>query len=170
MFLWARLVLEYLTTNMFIRKSEVLGAINTLPRKLSELFVISVTAILSILISYSYGQILTQLISKFDNRSTARLKSILGWIAYGRRPLRKAELRSALSFSAEEVDVNIEELAPNYLFDMCAPLIEERANSTFAFIHVSVKEYVQSSCPISDANSSIQISSKSGQQYRSEYA
>lgn len=39
MFLWARLVLEYLTTNLFYTKSEVMGAIETLPRELSELFV-----------------------------------------------------------------------------------------------------------------------------------
>ncbi|KAL6400957.1 putative NACHT domain-containing protein [Ilyonectria robusta] len=107
MFLWARLVLEYLTTNI-------------------------------------YGQILAQLISHFDKRSVARLQSIFGWIAFAKRPLRKAELRSALSYSAEAEDVNVDELAPNYLFDMCAPLIEERSDSTFAFIHASVKEFLQS--------------------------
>lgn len=88
----------------------------------------------------SYGQILAQLISHFDKRSVARLQSIFGWIAFAKRPLRKAELRSALSYSAEAEDVNVDELAPNYLFDMCAPLIEERSDSTFAFIHASVKE------------------------------
>jgi hypothetical protein len=40
MFLWARLVLEYLTTNMFLKKVEVIGAIDTLPRELRDLFVI----------------------------------------------------------------------------------------------------------------------------------
>lgn len=64
----------------------------------------------------------------------------MGWIAFAKRPLRKAELRSALSFSAENDGVNIQELAPNYLFDMCMPLIEERSDTTFAFIHISVKE------------------------------
>ncbi|KAH6983392.1 hypothetical protein BKA56DRAFT_583622 [Ilyonectria sp. MPI-CAGE-AT-0026] len=128
MFLWARLVLEYLTTNMFVKKAEVMDAVDTLPRKLSEF----------------YGQILAQLISHFDKRSVARLQSIFGWIAFAKRPLRKAELRSALSYSAEAEDVNVDELAPNYLFDMCAPLIEERSDSTFGFIHASVKEFLQS--------------------------
>ncbi|KAH8652845.1 hypothetical protein BGZ61DRAFT_500804 [Ilyonectria robusta] len=100
MFLWARLVLEYLTTNMFVKKTEVMDAVDTLPRKLSEF----------------YGQILTQLISHFDKRSVTRLQSILGWIAFAKRPLRKAELRSALSCSAEAEDVNVQELSPNYLF------------------------------------------------------
>ncbi|KAK2031757.1 hypothetical protein LX32DRAFT_257615 [Colletotrichum zoysiae] len=129
MFLWARLVLNYLVNNLFVRKYEVMDAVNTLPRELSEF----------------YGQILTKIISHFDRRSVSRLQSILGWIAFAKRPLRKAELRSALSFSAEDENVNIDELAPNYLFDMCVPLIEERSDTTFAFIHVSVKEFLQSS-------------------------
>jgi hypothetical protein len=86
----------------------------------------------------SYGQILTQLKSHFDDRSVARMRSILGWIAFAKRPLRKAEFRSALAFSTGEPDAS--ELAPPYVFDMCAPLIEERRDSTFAFIHISVKE------------------------------
>lgn len=126
MFLWARLVLEYLTTNMFVRKSEVMESIDTLPRKLSDF----------------YGQILAQLMSHFDNRSVGRLQSILGWIAFAKRPLRKAELRAALSFLPEEENVHLQELAPNFLFDMCSPLVEERSDTTFAFVHVSVKEYV----------------------------
>jgi hypothetical protein len=88
----------------------------------------------------SYGQILARLTSQFDKRSVSRLQSILGWIAFAKRPLRKAELRSALSLLPEEDNVYVRELVPNYLFDMCAPLIEERGDSTFAFIHISVKE------------------------------
>ena len=37
MFLWARLVLDYLTTNIFHSRHEITTAIDTLPRKLSEL-------------------------------------------------------------------------------------------------------------------------------------
>ncbi|KAK3345804.1 hypothetical protein B0T25DRAFT_460566 [Lasiosphaeria hispida] len=110
MFLWARLVLEYLSTNMFVRKSEVMGAVEMLPRELRTLahnF-------------FSYGQILTQLISHFDNRSVARLQSILGWIAFAKRPLRRAEMRSALSFLPEEENFHVQELAPNYMFDIVA--------------------------------------------------
>ncbi|KAK0658014.1 hypothetical protein B0T16DRAFT_319952 [Cercophora newfieldiana] len=105
MFLWARLVLEYLATNMFVQKNEVLGAIDTLPRELSAF----------------YSQILTQLVSHFDKRSVARLRSILGWIAFAKRPLRKAELRSALSISSDEDKFHIQELAPSYLFLLQSP-------------------------------------------------
>jgi hypothetical protein len=68
------------------------------------------------------------------------MRQILGWIAFAKRPLRKIEFRSALSFSAG--NPMVDELVPSYIFDMCAPLIEERRDLTLAFIHVSVKEYV----------------------------
>ncbi|GAB1316915.1 NACHT domain-containing protein [Madurella fahalii] len=127
MFLWARLVLEYLGTNIFFGREEVLSAANSLPRKLSEF----------------YGQILTQLTAHLDERSLVRTRLILGWIAFGKRPLRKAEFRSALAFSAGNPDAS--ELAPPYIFEGFAALIEQRRDSTFAFIHVSVKDFLQSS-------------------------
>jgi hypothetical protein len=37
MFLWARLVLDYLTHNMFYSSQEIRDAVDTLPRKLAEL-------------------------------------------------------------------------------------------------------------------------------------
>lgn len=68
------------------------------------------------------------------------MRLILGWIAFAKRPLRKSEFRSALAFSAG--DRNISELPPQDVFNKCVPLVEERCDSTFAFIHVSVKEWV----------------------------
>jgi hypothetical protein len=70
------------------------------------------------------------------------MRQILGWIAFAKRPLRKIEFQSALSFGAG--DPTVDEPVPSYIFDMCAPLIEQRRDSSFAFIHVSVKEYVVS--------------------------
>ncbi|KAK1479161.1 NACHT domain-containing protein [Colletotrichum tamarilloi] len=87
MFLWARLVLNYLTNNMFVQKREVVEAVDALPHELSELYV-------------------------------------------------KLRINDG---------VNVEELAPTYLFDMCMPLIEERSDTTFAFIHISVKDFLMSS-------------------------
>ena len=75
-----------------------------------------------------------------NERSVARIKLILGWIAFAKRPLKKAEFRSALAFSGGNTAVS--ELPPPYIFEVCAPLVEERSDSSFAFIHVSVKEYV----------------------------
>ncbi|KAI1353445.1 hypothetical protein F5Y01DRAFT_277115 [Xylaria sp. FL0043] len=125
MFLWARLVLDYLTHNMFYSSTEIREAVDTLPRKLAEF----------------YERVLTQMIAKFDARSVERLRTIFGWIAFGKRPLRRAEFRSALSYCAGIIPV--QSLVPSHLFDMCAPLVEERPDSSLWFIHVSVKEYLQ---------------------------
>ncbi|KAI0804447.1 hypothetical protein GGR55DRAFT_691036 [Xylaria sp. FL0064] len=100
MFLWARLVLDYLTHNMFYSSTEVREAVNTLPRKLAEF----------------YERVLTQMIAKFDTRSVERLRTIFGWIAFGKRPLRRAEFRSALSYCAGTIPV--QSLVPSHLFDM----------------------------------------------------
>ncbi|KAI0421831.1 hypothetical protein F5X98DRAFT_389104 [Xylaria grammica] len=109
MFLWARLVLDYLTNNMFYSSQEIREAVDTLPRKLAEF----------------YERVLTQMIAKFDARSVDRLRTIFGWIAFGQRPLRRAEFRSALSYCAGITPVQT--LAPSHLFDMCAPLVEEHS-------------------------------------------
>ncbi|KAI1255168.1 hypothetical protein MGN70_003232 [Eutypa lata] len=37
MFLWARLVLDYLATNIFLSRSEIVAAVDILPRELSKL-------------------------------------------------------------------------------------------------------------------------------------
>ncbi|KAI0876953.1 hypothetical protein GGS24DRAFT_512713 [Hypoxylon argillaceum] len=136
MFLWARLVLEYLTHNIFYSGQEIRDAVDILPRKLAEF----------------YERILMQMIAKFDKRSVDRLRTIFGWIAFGQRPLRRAEFRSALSYSAG-IEL-IQDLAPSHLFDMCAPLVEEQADSSLCFIHVSVREYLQTPESVVPINSS----------------
>ncbi|KAK4113156.1 hypothetical protein N656DRAFT_778690, partial [Canariomyces notabilis] len=128
MFLWARLVLDYLGTNLsyLFTREEVLKAAHSLPRELSEF----------------YGRILTQLTSQLDERSVARMQLILRWIAFAKRPLRRSEFRSALAFSLGVPDIS--EIVPSYVFDGLASLVEERRDSSFAFIHVSVKDFLQS--------------------------
>ncbi|KAF4498957.1 NACHT domain containing protein [Fusarium agapanthi] len=141
MFLWARLVLDYLANNIFLQREEVLSAPEALPRALQQF----------------YDKILTQITSHFDERSLERFKLILEWIAFAKRPLRKAEFRSALAFSSGNPDTS--EVAPQYLFDRCSPLIEERSDSTFAFIHVSVRDYLESSDSIMAIDESSSIGS-----------
>ncbi|KAK8026415.1 NACHT domain protein [Apiospora marii] len=126
MFLYARLVLDYLWTEVFIRKDELKMSVHELPAKLSEF------------------KIVTQILIKLmDKRSVDRVKCALGWIAFSQRPLKKIELLSALAFSLG--DVSVENIAPQYLLDMCATLIEERPDTRVGFVHVSVKEFLRSS-------------------------
>lgn len=78
--------------------------------------------------------------SNLDIRSVLRLRAIFGWIAFAKRPIRKAELQSALMFQPGESMG--ERPVPAHILDACKPLVEERRNSTLAFIHTSVREYV----------------------------
>ncbi|KAE9369182.1 NACHT domain protein [Stipitochalara longipes BDJ] len=100
MFLWARLVLDCLATNIFHNRHEITAAIDTLPRELSEF----------------YERVLTNTIANFDPRSVDRMRQILGWIAFAKRPLRQSEFRSALAFSAGDSEVDA--LVPSYIFDI----------------------------------------------------
>lgn len=78
---------------------------------------------------------------QLDSRSVDHVKNILGWVAFARRPLRKLEFLSALSYSSGNPDVT--NLAPRYILDICGSLVEERQDTTLAFIHISVKEFLQ---------------------------
>ncbi|KAL7804000.1 hypothetical protein V8C43DRAFT_1900 [Trichoderma afarasin] len=125
MFLYARLVLDYLSTNIFYSGDEIMTSVNQLPEKLGDF----------------YRKILLQILTHLDIRSESRVKSILSWIAFAKRPLKRLELLSAITFSSGEPEVT--NLVPEYILDICGPLIEERGDTTLTFIHVSVKEFLQ---------------------------
>ncbi|KAI1454329.1 hypothetical protein F4805DRAFT_469475 [Annulohypoxylon moriforme] len=127
MFLYARLVLNFLDNKIFYKGSEVKASVNELPEELSDF----------------YRKILTQILVRLDAQSVNRVKSIFCWIAFAKRPLKRIEFLSAISFSAGDPDVT--HLAPTYILDFCGALVEERRDNTLAFIHVSVKEFLQSS-------------------------
>jgi len=63
---------------------------------------------------------------------------MFSWIAFAKRPLRKSELQSALMFHSDEPLGAWP--VPAHILDACKPLVEERRDSSLAFIHISVKE------------------------------
>ena len=79
-----------------------------------------------------------QMLVHLDDRSVGRVRCILGWIAFSKRPLKKLELLSAISFSSG--NPNVTYLVPQYILDTCGPLVEERHDTTLTFIHGSVRE------------------------------
>lgn len=93
---------------------------------------------------FSYDRMLSNIISHFDSRSMERVRYILGWIAFSKRPLKKFELLCALALSAG--DPFVEDPVPSYVLDFCAPLVEERPDTSLSFIHVSVRELVYCPC------------------------
>ncbi|KAJ4127046.1 hypothetical protein NW768_008667 [Fusarium equiseti] len=125
MFLYARLVIDYLTSNVFYSGDEMKESVNQLPRKLTEF----------------YQRILTQILVQLDSRSVDRIRCVLGWVAFAKRPLKKVELLSAITFSSG--DPQVSRLVPQYILDICGTLIEESRDTTVTFIHNSVKEFLQ---------------------------
>lgn len=75
-----------------------------------------------------------------DGDSRERVKSIFRWIAFAKRPLRRIEFLSAISFTWGGPDTGV--LVPDYFLEDCANLVETRHDQTISFIHGSVKEYV----------------------------
>ncbi|KAH9885562.1 hypothetical protein F4778DRAFT_774332 [Xylariomycetidae sp. FL2044] len=125
MFLYARLVLDYLASNVFYNAEEIKTSLRELPQELSDF----------------YHKILSQILARLDERSVDRIRCVFGWIAYAKRPLKRLELLSAVSFSTGDPHIN--HIAPQYILDICGSLIDQRGNTTVNFIHVSVKDFLQ---------------------------
>ncbi|KAI8687557.1 NACHT domain-containing protein [Fusarium keratoplasticum] len=113
MFLWACLVLNYLAANFFYNEDEFKNAVDSLPRELSEF----------------YDKILSRILSDLDSRSALRLRTMFGWIAFAKRPLRKAELQSAMLFHSDG-PIGSRPI-PSYILETChddfasGPTVEE---------------------------------------------
>ena len=142
MFLYARLVLDYISANIFYDGEELKVAINQLPETLAELFVYLPSFFPSCSRAdhrISYQKLLAQILARLSEQSQDRVRCIFSWVAFAKRPLKKLEFLSALSFTAGNPEIS--KLVPRYIVeDICSPLIEERRDTTLAFIHVSVKQ------------------------------
>lgn len=138
MFLYARLVLDYLSKNIFFSGKEMKKSIDELPKELSELYAHRLTLLARMLMCQSYRKILIQILVQLDPRSVERIKCVFSWIAFAKRPLKRMEFLSALTFSVGNPEVT--NLVPRYILEICGALVEERPDTTLAFIHISVKE------------------------------
>ncbi|KAL7792442.1 hypothetical protein V8C37DRAFT_416340 [Trichoderma ceciliae] len=127
MFLWARLVLDAIRVGIFFGAEEIRSsAIYSIPRDLEQF----------------YQRILDRTLTRFGGQSVERMKAVWDWVALSQRPLKKFELKSALLFGT--IQPNPAQLPPDQIFELFKPLIEERKDSTLAFVHISVKNYLQS--------------------------
>ena len=87
----------------------------------------------------SYHKLLSQILRHMNDQSQEIIRCIFGWIAFAKRPLKKHEFLSALSFTTG--NHKISRLVPRYILeDQCSPLIEERRDGSLTFIHVSVRK------------------------------
>ncbi|CAK7201606.1 hypothetical protein SEUCBS139899_004314 [Sporothrix eucalyptigena] len=122
MFLYARLVLDYIASNLFYTRQELFDSVSMLPAELASF----------------YRSVFLRMLNNLDARSVDRVRCILGWVAFAKRPLKKLEFMSAVTFS--QGNPAVDRLVPRFNLDATATLVEERHDTTISFIHVSVKE------------------------------
>ncbi|KEZ45978.1 hypothetical protein SAPIO_CDS1375 [Scedosporium apiospermum] len=127
MFLYARLILDYLGSQLPRNKDHLRAKLSRLPKTLQEF----------------YSKLLGQIISHRDDDSREIVKSIFRWVAFAKRPLRQLEFLSAVTFSDGNPDVCA--LVPKFILEECGNLIEVRHDKTICFIHGSVKEFLTTS-------------------------
>ncbi|KAI1669942.1 NACHT domain-containing protein [Pyrenophora tritici-repentis] len=99
MFLYARLVLDYIKSNIFFSGDELRVAINQLPDSLNDF----------------YHKLLAQILARSNDQSQDRVRCIFGWIAFAKRPLKKLEFLSALSFTSGNHELT--RLVPSYVVE-----------------------------------------------------
>ncbi|KAF2678067.1 hypothetical protein K458DRAFT_377432 [Lentithecium fluviatile CBS 122367] len=124
MFLWVRLVLDSLEV---VYSPEDLGnLVEDLPSDLEAL----------------YRRILHRLCNVRGAESYGGVSTILSWICFSRRPLHKLELLHGLAVSPSDGASGAQSVPVPQILEHCKPFIEERPDSTIAFVHFSVKEFL----------------------------
>ncbi|KAK2037492.1 hypothetical protein LZ31DRAFT_170235 [Colletotrichum somersetense] len=127
MFLYARLVLDYLAANIFFSAEEMKTSLSQLPEKLTDL----------------YQTIMAQILAPLNPQSKDRVRCLFGWVAFQKRPLKRLELLSAIIFSPGNQGAN--NIAPDHILEVCGPLLDVKQDTTVTFIHSSVKLFLESS-------------------------
>jgi hypothetical protein len=114
------------------------AAVDEIPSELHSLYVLSFAVpVLNSNTRESYKRIWERIQDRLERLSLDRIRQIMSWIAFARRPLKKFELQSALSYT--DPNKCAERLLPEQVADLYKPLIEERTDSTYTFVHGSVK-------------------------------
>jgi hypothetical protein len=123
MFLWVRLVLDSLEA--VYSPEDLRSLVEDLPSDLEAL----------------YARILYRLSYDRGAEKYGGVPTILSWICFSQRPLHKLELLHGLAITANGGNPDAQSVPLPQILDHCKPFIEERPDSTIAFVHFSVKEY-----------------------------
>ena len=123
MFLWVRLVLDSL--EVVYSPEDLRNLVEDLPSDLEAL----------------YGRILHRLAKTRGAESYGGVSTILSWICFSQRPLHKLELLHGLAISPANGGPSTQSVPAPQILEHCKPFIEERPDSTIAFVHFSIQEY-----------------------------
>lgn len=124
MFLWVRLVLSILLEQQSLH--DLCTTVKQLPAGLTGVYV----------------AIMKRLEEISDERAKCRIRTIFNWLAFCRRPLYASELCDALVFEERNQSLNKRTVLSKGVLELCKPLIEEHSDSTVAFVHFSVQEFL----------------------------
>ncbi|KAI0976556.1 hypothetical protein F4678DRAFT_413747 [Xylaria arbuscula] len=125
MFLWARLVLDSISDVDSVK--ELHAAITSMPSELPQL----------------YARILEALCPTDRDGRRSKVMSILAWLVFARRPLKRHELLHGVSITPETPVLDKWNLLDGSVIDKCKPLVEELADGNIALIHFTVEEYLR---------------------------
>lgn len=123
MFLWVRLVLDSLDT--VYSREDLRSLVEALPSGLEAI----------------YERIFRRISNTRGAEAYGGVSNILSWICFSRRPLHKSELLHGLAIPPSDAASGTQSVPVPQILRHCKPLIEERPDSTIAFVHFSVKEY-----------------------------
>ncbi|KAM6513595.1 hypothetical protein FALCPG4_015982 [Fusarium falciforme] len=122
MFLWVYLVLEILGKAVSIK--ELQASVDSMPKDLAE----------------AYNKILTNITKSSSANNLSTQRRAFSWMLFskGNQPLRKHELRLAMTLHVESCVVSKDTKPfPNAL-DICKPFIEDGPRGSVVFIHSTV--------------------------------
>ena len=123
MFLWVRLVLDLLQT--VYSPEHLRSLVEDLPSDLETL----------------YGRILRRICNAPGTEKYGGVQRILSWICFSQRPLHKLEILHGLVIPPSHRLLDAQSVPIPQILDHCKPFIEERPDSTIAFVHFTVQEY-----------------------------
>ncbi|KAI1421261.1 hypothetical protein F5Y12DRAFT_790113 [Xylaria sp. FL1777] len=131
MFLWVHLVLSLLENAPSIQDLRL--QIDTLPIDLAT----------------AYERILTGICSRCSMNDIARLRRIFSWLIYhkGQHPLKKHEVRLAMSLYPGQEALNADTKPFANATDICKPLVEDGPGGSLVLIHSTVAIFL---CQYSD--------------------
>lgn len=91
--------------------------------------------------SNRYRKIFERLLPS-DDVKRDQVSRVFQLLTYGKRPLKKFEIRDAVTLRADVAYLNDNNRVRDSIFDLCKPLVEIAPDDTVRFIHGSVKEFV----------------------------
>jgi hypothetical protein len=89
---------------------------------------------------YSYKRILDRVVESRSEAYVNKLRQILGWIVWAKRPLRWREIQGALSVDTEQQRINHDRKLSDSPKELFASFVELKFDGTVQLIHETARE------------------------------